>query len=52
MEMGELKGKLEDLRSKIYKLEDIIDEGGDVDEAVVSLEEEIEEFSLYLGERY
>lgn len=52
MEMEELKVKLEELRSKIYKLEDIIDENGDVDEAVVLLEEEIEEFNLYLGERY
>lgn len=52
MNNGELKGKLEDLRSKIYELEDVIDENGDVNESVVLLEEEIESFNLYLSERY
>ena len=52
MNKEELKSKLEDLRSKIYELEDVIDENGDVDEAVVLLEEEIESFNLYLSERY
>lgn len=52
MNKEELKSKLEDLRSKIYELEDAIDENGDFDEAVVLLEEEIESFNLYLSERY